>query len=164
MLSRANGGTVPVVERLCYEALNTDVEGSLRTLAPLGGLAFVRRGDLVVVSLGLEAYVDREPVPAFERRVAALCGLLREAVGADVVLVTPPPFAEDRAAIRPYAEAVLRVADAYGLVVADVYSAFGGHVRSEQLYDGLRVTEEGQALAASVIARALRMYGSLRNE
>lgn len=164
LAAQAAGNGAPSVVRLNYEALNGSVEGSLRTLAPLGGLAKVRRGDVVVASLGLEAYVDREPVGAFERRVAALCGLLLEAVGAEVVLATPPPLGDDRTAIRPYAEAVLRVADAYGLEVADLYSAFGGHARPARLYDGLRVTGEGQMLAAGVVARALRRHGSLRDE
>ncbi len=164
LLSNGNGFGSPVVERIVYESLAEDPQGSLRTLAPLAGLRRIRSGDLVVVSLGLEAYVDREPVGSFERRLAALCGLLREAVGADVILVTPPPFENDRNTIRPYAEEVLRVADAYGLMVADVYSAFSGHARPDRLSEGLRVTGEGQALTAGVVMRALRQYWSLRNE
>jgi hypothetical protein len=157
LLSNGNrGAMVPTVERMDYDTLVADPEGSLRTFAPLAGLNRFRRGDVVVVSLGLEAYVDRETPAAFERRVAGLCALLREAVEAEVVLVTPPPFDDDRTAMRPYAEAVLRVADAYGLVAADVYSAFGGHALPRRLYDGLRVTNEGQTLAAGVVARALR--------
>jgi len=156
MLSNGNGGAAPTIERLDYDALVADPEGSLRTFAPLAGLSAFRRGDLAVVSLGLEAYVDRETPASFERRLAGLCALLREVVGAHVVLVTPPPVGDDRAAMRPYAEGVLRVADAYGLRVADLYSAFGGHFRPDRLYDGLRVTNEGQSLAAGVLLRALR--------
>lgn len=156
LLSNGSGSVVPTVERMVYDTLVCDPEGGLRTFAPLAGLGRFRRGDLVVVSLGLEAYVDREPVESFERRMAGLCALLRESVGAEVVLVTPPPLGDDRKTMRPYAEAVLRVADAYGLVVADVYSAFGGHALPGRLYEGLRVTAEGQSLAAGVVARALK--------
>lgn len=155
----ANGVAAPRIEGWDYESLADAGGESLRALAPLAALQRFRRGDRVVVSLGLEAYADREPVGAFERRLAALCGLLREAVGAEVLLATPPPFGDDRRAIRPYAEAVLRVADAYGLEVADIFSAFGGHACPQRLYDGLRVTGEGQALAAGVVARALRGKG-----
>jgi len=144
------------VGRIDYETLSHNADGSLRSFAPLAGLQEFRRGDLVVISLGLEAYADREPPAALERRLAGLCALLLEVAGAEVVLVTPPPIGESRSDMRPYAESVLRVADAYGLGVADLYSAFGGHGRSVALFEGLRVTGEGQRLAASVLLRVLQ--------
>jgi hypothetical protein len=154
--AEAGSSGPPPVERVPYESLIADEEGSLRTLAPLAGLADFRAGDVVVLSLGLEAYAERETIGMFERRVAGLCALLREAAGAEVVLVTPPPLGGDRQAIRPYAEAIMRVADAYRIEVADTYSAFAGHAARERLFDELHIPREGQMLAASIIMRTLK--------
>ena len=64
-----------------------------------------------------------EDIGAFERRLAAVVGLVTEALGCELVLVTPPPDMEGGAAdMREYAAVIHRVADAYGLRVADIYT------------------------------------------
>ena len=69
---------------------------------------------------GLEAGED---LGAFERRLAAVAGLLTEARKCWLVLVTPPPERGGGAAdMRAYAVVIHRVADAYGLRVADIYT------------------------------------------
>ena len=105
-------------------------------LQPLAQIASFLPADVVVVAPPFDALGQGETPAQFERRLAALAGLLCGPGHATVVLVTPPPFAilpgcEELAAagIRPpdarqLAEIVCRVADAYGLPVVDLYTSF----------------------------------------
>jgi hypothetical protein len=128
-------------------------EPPVRGLLPLvGPLRMHEAADLVVLSLGREAWLRRETPGDFERRAAALTALLTEALGVRVVWVTPPPYGT-REDMRPYAEAILRVADAYATEVADLYTAVLGHETPGRLVDGLTLTPEGQTVAGRVIAR-----------
>lgn len=120
-------------------------------VTPLGGHV---DADVAVLAFGRDAFLRREEPAQFERRAAALTAVLTEALGVRVVWVTPPPYV-DAARMRPYAEAIHRVADAYATDVADLYTAIQGHARPERLVEALRLTDEGQALAGAVICRAV---------
>ena len=89
---------------------------------------------LVVLAPEIGGVAAGEDLGAFERRLAAVAGLLTEALGCELVLVTPPSdMAGGAADMREYAAVIHRVADAYGLRVADVYTlsrtGAGGRVR-----------------------------------
>ncbi len=146
---------------LRYDELTADPESSLHRLAPLAALERLAGSGRAVLSLGLEAWLDQEPPETFERRLAVLCGLLTGPLGLEVLLVTPPPFSNDAESMRPYAAAVLRVADAHGLAVADLFTVFTGHPNPALLRDDLRITRAGQELAAEVLARTLLPNGTL---
>ncbi len=90
--------------------------------------------ETVVLAPEIRDNVAGEDLGAFERRLAGVAGLLRWAKGCDLVLVTPPPeMAGGAADMRDYAFLIHRVADAYGLRVADIYTlsrtGTGGNVR-----------------------------------
>lgn len=139
------------LDRVDWESLvagraGADLAGSLAALAELPV-----RGRAVLISLGPEALRDGEPPDRFERRLAVMTGLLRDALGASPVLVTPPPRPGGEA-LRPYAEAVHRVADAHALPVADLYSVIRGAEAPEGFVDEDGLTEAGFALAGRLIA------------
>ena len=107
----------------------------------------------------------------FERRLAALTGLLSgTACGCPrVLLVVPPAFdvlsgcgcvAGDTpcvhaAAARKYAETVVRVADAHGVETVDLFTAFRTAGKDPPLVRNGALTEQGVALAESLIEKKL---------
>ena len=105
-----------------------------------------------------------ETLDDFERRLAALAGLLRDALPAQVVLMTPPPGLLPAEMLptaqpggdpmRPHAEAVLRVADALGITVADFYTMCRTREATPAVVDGA-LTDVGRRLAAESLARTL---------
>jgi hypothetical protein len=56
--------------------------------------------------------------------------------------------------MRPYAEAVLRVADAMGITVADFYTMCHTREATLAVADGA-ITPDGRRLAAETLARTL---------
>ena len=77
----------------------------------------------VVLAPEIGGRADGEDLGAFERRLAAVAGLFAEALGCELALVTPPPEMTGGVAdMRAYAAVIHRVADAYGLRVADIYT------------------------------------------
>lgn len=131
-LARVFGGAQPgKITRVGYQTLVADSEAKISYpwLAAIPRLCDSLADGVVVLVPDIGA--RDEDVDAFERRLGVIAGLLSEAGGRDVVLATPPPrapvFGVERD-MRPYAEAIHRVADLYGLAVADVYTleAAGG--------------------------------------
>ncbi len=116
---------------------------------------FANYPGVAVISLGGEAILNNQPPDLFERELAALCGLLSGPGNVDLLLVTPPPYEGYEEAVRDLAEAVQRVADARGYIVADVYTACRTLGDGAGVVDGLRITDRGATLAARVIARSL---------
>ena len=123
--------------------------------------------DVVVVAPPFDALAQGETLAQFERRLAALAGLFSGPGHATVVLVTPPPFAilpgcEELAAagVRPpdarqLAEVVCRVADAYGLPVADLYTSFMTAGDCAPLIRNGALTAAGMEQAVEVLRRVL---------
>ena len=138
--------------------------GALHRLAPLAGLDLAGPADIVVVAPDMHGPARGETLEAFERRLAGLVGLLRDALPAQVVLLTPPPGLLPAEMLppspggsdpmRPYAEAVLRVADALGVTVADFYTLCHTREATASVVDGA-LTDAGRRLAAETLARTL---------
>jgi hypothetical protein len=93
----------------------------------------------------------------FERHVAAVTDVVFSRFRHPVVLVTTPPYLSDPVRAREFAFAIRRVADARGIPVADLYSAFMGMGSVDRFFAGndLELSEDGARLTAQVIARAL---------
>lgn len=106
----------------------------------------------------------------FERRLAALTGLLSgPACDARVLLVIPPAFdvlpdcgcepgptpCVHAASARAYAETVMRVADAHGVETVDLFTAFRIAAASAKLVENGALTPAGVALAEELIERRL---------
>ncbi len=133
-------------------------------LAPLARLALLQPSDIVVVAPDMHGPAAGETLDDFERRLAALAGLLRDALPAQVVLMTPPPGLLPAEMLptaqpggdpmRPHAEAVLRVADALGITVADFYTMCRTREATPAVVDGA-LTDAGRRLAAETLARTL---------
>jgi hypothetical protein len=129
-------------------------------LAPLARVGECRDADVVVVAPDCAAARSGTETPAeFERRLAALVGLLRDGVGAEVVLVTPPPgnpSATDGNADpgRALAEIVMRVADAGGASVADLYTLCRTSSPASEV-PAVLPGDAVRSLAAEAIARLL---------
>ncbi len=163
MLGLATNGVS--FRRVSFSTLGAALRSrSLDRLAPLARLGLLLPADTVVIAPDVGAAAGGESLDDFERRLAALAGLLREAARCQVVLMTPPPELENGAlppnaatttdAMRPYAEAVVRVADAYGLAVADFYTMCRTRLATEAVAGGV-LTDAGRALAAETLARTL---------
>jgi hypothetical protein len=129
----------------------------------------------VILAPTLDAIVNEGSAEGFERRLAAMCGLLtRSGDGSPrVILVAPPPFdalpgsggkthdapSESAPDARGVAEIILRVADVYGVETVDLFTAFeiarAAGERSAPLIDGAELTAAGRELAMEIIARKL---------
>ncbi len=135
----------------------------LARLAPLAALSELLPADVAIVAPAMRGAGQGESLEDFERQLSATAGLLRDAAGCEVLLVTPPPGlrppglttpSDARDPMRAYAEAVVRVADAYGLTVVDFYTMC--HTRSATIpvIDG-RISAAGRDLAIETLARTL---------
>ena len=130
---------------------------------PLVKLVEVRKAldadtEVAVLSVGLPEILKVGDRAAFERHAAALSDMISATMGCAVVWVTPPAYLPEPAAMRPFAAAIRRVADARGMPVADLFSAFFGLRRDFNLFiqgSNLCLSGSGQGLTAQVIARAL---------
>jgi hypothetical protein len=136
---------------------NTDGFGPLLKIVQVPA-AIPRGTDVVVLSLGLKDMLFRQDTESFERQIAAVSDLVSASLEYPVIWVTPPPFPGDSADARAFAAAVRRVAEARGMPVADLYTAFLGMRSGSRPFfvkRGLALSDSGQNLAAQVIARAL---------
>jgi hypothetical protein len=141
-LDRALEGNAPPLERTVdvRELVTADeaLFAPLDLVSVLNLLHEVRSGT-VVLAPEIKGVAVGEDLGVFERRLAAVAGLFTEARGCELVLVTPPPeMAGGAADMRDYAAVIHRVADAYGLRVADVYTltktGVGGHARQTRSF------------------------------
>ncbi len=136
-LDRAMEGNAPPLERTVDARELVTADAALfapSDLAAVLSLLDEVRSGTVVLAPEIWGVAVGEDLGVFERRLAAVAGLLAEARGCELVLVTPPPeMAGGAADMRDYAAVIHRVADAYGLRVADVYTlsrtGAGGHAR-----------------------------------
>ncbi len=146
-------------QRISYATLMAPLSSQVfDRLAPLARLSELRGADVVVVAPDLGGVDAGEPGGDFERRLAALVTLIGDGVGARVVLVTPPPglvrLADVADPSRLYAESIVRVADACGASVADVYSLCRARAAATDAPAG-SLPPAWQALAAEAIAHTL---------
>lgn len=145
-----------------------DPRGGAR-LTPLAALRGVLPVDAVLLAPDLSGARDGETLESFERMLAAFAGALTEAGQTHLILVAPPAFdvlpgcgckpgpapCVHARAGRLYAEIVYRVADAYGLIVADLYTAFSLDAGDQPLIVGGVLTPSGMRKAAEVFRRVL---------
>ncbi|MEI6210684.1 MAG: hypothetical protein WCR06_03565 [bacterium] len=136
----------------------------LQALAQVGALL---PADVVVVAPAFESLGQGETLAQYERRLAALVGLLTGPANAVVVLVTPPPFAilpgcEGLAAsgVRPpdsrqLAEIICRVADAYGLPVVDLYTRGMTAGEEHPMIRGSALSDTGMEQTIEALRRVL---------
>ena len=131
-------------------------------LQPFTVLRSVLPADTVVVAPSLLAISREGGTEGFERRLAAMTGLLSgPACGSPRVLLTVPPAfdvlpgcgcvpggkpCEHAAAARSYAESVMRVADAYGVETVDLFTAAKTAEGAVPLVCKGELTPEGRAL------------------
>jgi hypothetical protein len=168
----ANGpdGVSVAYQRLGLQTLNDGDEprGGAR-LAPLASLGRLLPADVVLLAPDIFGACAGETPERFERRLAAFAGALTEAGKTHLVLVAPPAFdvlpgcgcapgqetCVHARAGRLYAEIVYRVADAYGLIVADLFTPFALDAGDQPLIvDGV-FTPRGMRKAAEVFRRVL---------
>lgn len=139
-------------------------------LLPLVQAGSLLPADVVIIAPAVDSLADGDSVELFERRLSALVGLLTGPGRARVLLVTPPPFdcltppggtgypCVQMPGSRQLAEMVCRVADAYGMPVVDLYTAFLGADADETWIDGAGgLTPTGLEQATGMVRRAL--YG-----
>ena len=128
--------------------------------------------DTVIYAPSLGCITSEGGPDGFERRLAAMCGLLTHSDESPrVILVAPPPYkslpggreglfsSADAMNARQVAEIVLRVADAYGVETVDLFTAFEiaskGLEEISSLTDCGELTSKGSELARDIIMRKL---------
>lgn len=168
------GGRRVAYQRVELKALESDDDATgVARLMPFTQLEALLPADMVVLAPSLDTVHAGETLEAFERRLAALAGLIVGPGKASLILVAPPAFdilpgcgctpdpdgrpcrhARDG---RAFAEVVLRVADAYGLPVADLYTPFITAVSVDPLVRNGVLTPSGVTQAVRVLQRAI--YG-----
>ena len=144
-----------------YESLAPAEESStcLRSLAKLAALpGLIGSGrQTVILSIGIHDLLLGVDADDYERQLTAMVDKLLENPETGIVLVTPPPYPEMEARLRPFAVAVRRIGDARGIPVADLYTAFIGMKESGPFFERgvLALSPRGHRLAADRIAKAL---------
>lgn len=125
LLRLFNGKTLSLSKTLHFEELVTPDETmcSDPMVAQIANLHRIMPAKTVILApqiLGLE---NGETIGAFERKLAVIAGMLKDGFGCEVILVTPPrDMLSSSENMRQYAVVIHRVADLYGLNVADIYS------------------------------------------
>ncbi len=114
-------------------------------------------GGVAVLSMGRDHFLAYDRPDQFERMLAAVTDILLSRRAMRTVLVTMPPIGDDREAVRKYAVAARRVADARGVPVADLYSGVMGMGENIVPFegDGSELSDEGLRLTAQIIARTI---------
>jgi hypothetical protein len=168
------GGRGVHYQRVSLKALEADDDATgIVRLMPFTQLEPLLPADLVVLAPSLNDIHEGEKMDVFERRLAALVGLICGPGKASLVLVAPPacdvlpgcgcvPDPSARPCVharegRAFAEVVVRVADAYGLPVVDLYTPFITAVSVDPLVRNGVLTPSGVAQATRVLLRTV--YG-----
>jgi len=165
----SNVGAFRVVDIQAFE--QEKAASGMSLLLPLATLNTVMPASAVVVAPSLLGISREGGAQGFERRLSAMTGLLTgEASGRPrVVLVVPPVFdvlpgcgclpgatpCVHAAEARSYAEAVMRVADVYGVETVDLFSAFQTAGGRAPLVENGGLTETGRAFALGLIEKKL---------
>ncbi|MFO7870799.1 MAG: hypothetical protein R6V03_05140 [Kiritimatiellia bacterium] len=134
-----------------------EIYSPLEKLAAVPGMV-EPEDDVVVLSVGGEDIAISVSPAAFERYAAALSDLLGGTKGCRVIWATPVARPEEAAGLRPFAAAVLRVADARNIPVADLYSAFLWAAMEQRFpfeVRGRGLSRSGRELAGRIIASAI---------
>ena len=79
--------------------------------------------------------------------------------GHHVILVTPPPFGGEPDYVRPFAVAVRKVADARGLITADLFTALSGERNRAKCFSGegsMALSEKGRKTVLKTLSDAIR--------
>ncbi len=131
--------------------------GPLRALVDVPS-AVGREAGVAVLSVGLRDLLTPVDDDTFERQAAALSDLVGATHKVSIVWVTPPPYPSADERSRRYAAIIRRVAEARGIPVADLYTAFRcveGNWHTLFRTNPLELSETGQRLAGQQVARAL---------
>jgi hypothetical protein len=150
---------------------STDNNGGAGRLLAFTRLQNYLPADIVLLAPALDGYRFGETVADFERRLAALAGLLCTTSNTGLVLVIPPAFdilpgcgckseksgapCRHAAEVSQLAESVMRVADAYGLPVVDLYTIFRVAASDQTLVKDGYLTPSGIETAAAAITREI---------
>ena len=135
-----------------------DSYGPLRKFVDVPAALSRERADVAILSIGLRDILETRDVGVFEREAAALSDLVAVGMGIPVIWVTPPPYPVAPERSRVFAAAIRRVADARGMPVADLFTAFRCAADNRHTFfqdNPLALTDEGHRLAGQQIARAL---------
>jgi hypothetical protein len=113
---------------------------------------------VAVMNIACVDIIEKRDPAEFEREIAALSDIVSVTMKSPLVWMTPPPYQPDPKSVRPYAAAVVRVAAARGIPVADVYTAFMCSKDSSRFFEkgrNLDLSEEGRHLVERVIGHAI---------
>ena len=132
--------------------------GPLRKLVDVPAALRLAQADVAILSIGLQDLLAVKDIASFERQAAALSDVVVTSMNIPTVWVTPPPYpsAPDRS--RVLAATIRRVAEARGIPVADLFTAFscasdGRHVFFQE--NPLILSDQGHRLVGQQIVRAL---------
>jgi hypothetical protein len=132
--------------------------GSLRKLVDVPVALHRERADVAILSIGLQDILAVKDVDGFERQAAALSDIVATSMNIRTVWVTPPPYPSAPERSRVFAAAIRRVAEARGIPVADLFTAFSCATDSRHVFfqkNPLMLSDLGHRLAGQQIARAL---------
>jgi hypothetical protein len=135
-----------------------DSYGPLRTLVDVPVALIRERADVAILSIGLRDILELKDVERFERQAAALSDLVAVSMKIRTVWVTPPPYPSAPERSRVFAAAIRRVAEARGIPVADLFTAFRCATDSRHVFfqdNPLMLSDPGHKLVGQQIVRAL---------
>lgn len=120
--------------------------------------------DVVILSIGLRDIMEMGDPNIFERHAAALSDIISVSMNCPMIWITPPPYPLDPGHVRSFAAAIRKVADARGIPVADLFTAFRGMSGAVSPFSrgrDLVLSDRGHELAARIIARSLLSAGNV---
>jgi hypothetical protein len=132
--------------------------GPLRKLVDVAEVLRRNQADVAILSIGLRDILELKDVESFERQVAALSDLVAAKTRVPAIWVTPPPYSSAPERSRLFAAVIRRVAEARGIPVADLYTAFRCTADNRHVFfqeNPLMLSAGGHRLAGQQIARAL---------
>ena len=134
---------------------------SHQELASLAHLSHMPQPGFLIIAPDFNEIAEGAPLEQFERHLAATIGIVRDVLKTPAIVLTPPPGLLSSANLetppdmRPFAESVLRVADANNLPVADFYTLCKTHGADAVSPDGT-ITPEGARLAGEAVANRIK--------
>jgi lysophospholipase L1-like esterase len=132
--------------------------GPVRKLIDVPAALRLERADVAILSIGLQDMLVTKDVDHFERMAAALSDVVAASMKIRTVWVTPPPYPSDPDRSRVFAAVIRRIAEARGIPVADLYTAFRCASDRRHVFfsaNPLVLSEQGQRLAGQEIVRVL---------
>jgi len=112
--------------------------------------------DIIILTAGYDDFMAGTAPPEFERHIAGLTDFILFNSSAQIIWIVVPPYGMNKERIRPYAEAICRIAYRRNIPAIDMFTALSAAGR-EHFFDAsyLFFSEEGKVKIMEFLRRQL---------